>query len=47
MGKDKTAEQVEREQERHAQALKVAIETLVSDGKSKEDIRKMVEAILG
>lgn len=45
--KPKTAEQVEREQERHEQALKVAIETLVSDGKSKEDIRKMVEAILG
>ena len=45
--KPKTAEQVEREQERHAQALKVAIETLVSDGKSKEDVRKMVEAILG
>ena len=45
--KPRTAEQVEREQERHAQALKVAIETLVSDGKSKEDVRKMVEAILG
>lgn len=45
--KPKTAEQVEREQERHAQALKVAIETLVSDGKSKEDVRKMVESILG
>ena len=45
--KPKTAEQVEREQERHAQALKVAIETLTNDGKSKEDIRKMVEAILG
>lgn len=45
--KPKTAEQVEREQERHAQALKVAVETLVNDGKSKEDIRKMVEAILG
>ena len=45
--KPKTAEQVEREQERHAQALKVAIETLVNDGKSKEDVRKMVEAILG
>lgn len=45
--KPKTAEQVEREQERHMQALKVAIETLVSDGKSKEDVRKMVEAILG
>ena len=44
--KPKTAEQVEKEQERHAQALKVAIETLVSDGKSKEDVRKMVEAIL-
>lgn len=44
--KPKTAEQVEREQERHMQALKVAIETLVSDGKSKEDVRKMVEAIL-
>ena len=46
-GKPKTAEQVEREQERHAHALKVAIETLTNDGKSKEDIRKMVEAILG
>ena len=45
--KPRTAEQVEREQERHAQALKVAIETLTNDGKSKEDIRKMVEAILG
>ena len=45
--KPRTAEQVERDQERHAQALKVAIETLVKDGKSKEDIRKMVEAILG
>ena len=45
--KPRTAEQVERDQERHAQALKVAIETLVNDGKSKEDIRKMVEAILG
>ena len=46
--KPRTAEQVEREQERHAQALKVAIETLVvTDGKSKEDVRKMVEAILG
>lgn len=45
--KPKTAEQVERDQERHAQALKVAIETLVKDGKSKEDVRKMVEAILG
>lgn len=44
--KPRTAEQVEREQERHAQALKVAIETLTNDGKSKEDIRKMVEAIL-
>lgn len=41
--KPKTAEQVERENERHAHALKVAIETLVSDGKSKEEIRKMVE----
>ena len=45
--KPRTAEQVERDQERHAQALKVAIETLVNDGKSKEDVRKMVEAILG
>lgn len=45
--KPRTAEQVERDQERHAQALKVAIETLTNDGKSKEDIRKMVEAILG
>lgn len=45
--KPRTAEQVERDHERHAQALKVAIETLVNDGKSKEDIRKMVEAILG
>ena len=45
--KPRTAEQVEREQERHAQALKVAVETLTNDGKSKEDIRKMVEAILG
>lgn len=45
--KPKTAEQVERDHERHAQALKVAIETLTNDGKSKEDIRKMVEAILG
>ena len=45
--KPKTAEQIEREQERHEQALKVAIETLTNDGKSKEDIRKMVEAILG
>lgn len=45
--KPRTAEQVERDQERHAQALKVAIETLVKDGKSKEDISKMVEAILG
>lgn len=45
--KPRTAEQVERDQERHAQALKVSIETLVNDGKSKEDIRKMVEAILG
>lgn len=45
--KPRTAEQVERDQERHAQALKVAIETLVKDGKSKEDVRKMVEAILG
>lgn len=45
--KPRTAEQVEREHERHAQALKVAIENLTNDGKSKEDIRKMVEAILG
>lgn len=45
--KPRTAEQVERDQERHAQALKVAIETLVKDGKSKEDIRKMFESILG
>ena len=45
--KPRTAEQVEREHERHAHALKVAIETLVQDGKSKEDIRKMVESILG
>lgn len=45
--KPKTAEQVEREHERHAQSLKVAVETLINDGKSKEDIRKMVEAILG
>ena len=45
--KPRTAEQVERDHERHAQALKVAIETLTNDGKSKEDIRKMVEAILG
>lgn len=45
--KPRTAEQVERDQERHAQALKVAIETLTNDGKSKEDIRKMVESILG
>lgn len=45
--KPRTAEQVEREQERHAQALKVAIETLINDGKSKEDIRKMFQAILG
>lgn len=45
--KPKTAEQVEREHERHEQALKVAIETLVSDGKSKDEIRKMVESILG
>lgn len=37
----------EREHERHAQSLKVAIETLVSDGKTKEDVLKMVEAILG
>ncbi len=43
----KTAEQVEKEHERHAHALKVAIETLASDGKSKEEIRKMVDAILG
>lgn len=45
--KPRTAEQVERDQERHAQALKVAIETLVNDGKSKDDIIKMVESILG
>lgn len=45
--KPKTAEQVERENERHAQALKVAVETLMHDGKSKDDIRKMVESILG
>ena len=45
--KPKTAEQVEMEQERHAQALKVAIETLINDGKSKDEIRKMVEKILG
>ena len=45
--KPRTAEQVEREQERHEHALKVAIETLTQDGKSKEDIRKMVEKILG
>ena len=45
--KPRTAEQVERDQERHAQALKVAIETLTNDGKSKEDIINMVEAILG
>lgn len=45
--KPRTAEQVERDHERHAQALKVAIENIINDGKSKEDIRKMVEAILG
>ena len=45
--KPRTAEQVERDQEKHANALKSSIETLLNDGKSKEDIRKMVEAILG
>ena len=45
--KAKTAEQLEREQERHEQALKVAIENLVKDGKNKDEIRKMVEAFLG
>lgn len=45
--KPKTAEQVEREHERHQQALKVAIETLIADGKNKDEVRKMVEAFLG
>lgn len=45
--KPKTAEQVEREHERHEQALKVAVETLINDGKTKEEIRNMVDKILG